>query len=281
MPVVSYRTDRFPGFYVADSGYPLDHRVDEASEIVSVRERMDALGLSSGAPRRQPDLGYGQLDPEAHDAALAEALDAAATERDNRKGDDSVPARTTSCATAGSTRSERRVALQQRRLGCAIAVERLAPDSLTLAAATAKAGTELLPVSVHAHQVPAGSGGAVTTVRVGAAADRRALDRRSNRVLESCATEVVPHSARSVLGWWWCRQPATDFEAAGIENAGSALIERQTRSGTSSERRGCGDPPSTIQLGASHEPNSDVRQLRIWVNHSSSASVSSIPWIGR
>jgi pseudouridine-5'-phosphate glycosidase len=78
LPVVGYRTDRFPGFYVADSGFGLDHRVDEATEIVAIRERMDALGLTAALLVANPISAAEQLDPAAHDAALAEALAAAA-----------------------------------------------------------------------------------------------------------------------------------------------------------------------------------------------------------
>jgi pseudouridine-5'-phosphate glycosidase len=78
LPVVGYRTDRFPGFYVADSGYPLDHRVDAADQIVAIRQRMDVLGLHAALLVANPVPVAEQLDPEVHDAALAEALQAAA-----------------------------------------------------------------------------------------------------------------------------------------------------------------------------------------------------------
>jgi pseudouridine-5'-phosphate glycosidase len=77
LPVVGYRTDRFPGFYVADSGFPLDHRVDDVTEVVAIRERMDALRLGAALLVANPIPAAEQLDPAAHDAALAEALAAA------------------------------------------------------------------------------------------------------------------------------------------------------------------------------------------------------------
>jgi pseudouridine-5'-phosphate glycosidase len=31
--VIGYRTDRFPGFYLADSGYPVDWRLDTPAQV--------------------------------------------------------------------------------------------------------------------------------------------------------------------------------------------------------------------------------------------------------
>lgn len=56
--VVGYGTDRFPGFYVADSGQPLDWRVDSPEEVAAVLRARDGLGTSgsvrwrTGAVRR-------------------------------------------------------------------------------------------------------------------------------------------------------------------------------------------------------------------------------------
>jgi len=36
IPLIGYKTDRFPGFYLIDSGFPLEHRVDSVSEIVQI-----------------------------------------------------------------------------------------------------------------------------------------------------------------------------------------------------------------------------------------------------
>ena len=42
--MLGYRTDRFPGFYLADSGYPLDWRVDSPAEVADSAARRVALG---------------------------------------------------------------------------------------------------------------------------------------------------------------------------------------------------------------------------------------------
>ena len=42
--VLGYRTDRFPGFYLRDSGYPLDWRVDSPAEVAAVLRARRELG---------------------------------------------------------------------------------------------------------------------------------------------------------------------------------------------------------------------------------------------
>jgi pseudouridine-5'-phosphate glycosidase len=124
LPVVGYRTDRFPGFYVADSGYPLDHRVDDAAEIVSIRERMDALGLTAALLVANPIPAAEQLDPGSHDAALAEAL--AAAEANGVTGKATTPFLLDHIQRVTAGRSldvNVAVYLNNVALGCAIAVE--------------------------------------------------------------------------------------------------------------------------------------------------------------
>lgn len=45
VPVLGYQSDAFAGFYVTDSGYKTDHRVDSVEEIAAVAKARDALGL--------------------------------------------------------------------------------------------------------------------------------------------------------------------------------------------------------------------------------------------
>ncbi len=46
--VVAYRTDRFPGFYVRDSGYPAPHRIETVGDAASILAAKRALGQRSG-----------------------------------------------------------------------------------------------------------------------------------------------------------------------------------------------------------------------------------------
>jgi pseudouridine-5'-phosphate glycosidase len=76
--VLGFGTSRFPGFYLSDSGEPVDWTVESARRIADVMAAQDALGghesaliVANPVPREQ------QLDPELHDRVLADALAAA------------------------------------------------------------------------------------------------------------------------------------------------------------------------------------------------------------
>ena len=77
IPVVGYRTTAYPGFYVADSGYTLEHRVETPDEVAAVAAARDALGLPAAVLVANPVAEDEQLDPDLHDRVLAEALAAA------------------------------------------------------------------------------------------------------------------------------------------------------------------------------------------------------------
>ncbi|HEY0485659.1 MAG TPA: pseudouridine-5'-phosphate glycosidase [Mycobacteriales bacterium] len=87
--VVGYRTDRFPGFYLGDSGYGLDWRVDSPAEVAAVVAARDALGLPGALVVANPLPVAEQLDPALHDRVLAEGL--AGLEREGVTGKDVTP----------------------------------------------------------------------------------------------------------------------------------------------------------------------------------------------
>lgn len=75
--VLGYGTDRFPGFYLASSGEPVDWTVRTPEEVAEVMRAQDALGGSGTALIvAQPVPEADQLDPSLHDRVLGEALDA-------------------------------------------------------------------------------------------------------------------------------------------------------------------------------------------------------------
>lgn len=78
--VVGYRTNRFPAFYLTDSGQDLDWRLDSPEEIAAVMAARDRLGDTSALLVANPLPSARQLDPATHDRVLAEALAAAAAE---------------------------------------------------------------------------------------------------------------------------------------------------------------------------------------------------------
>jgi pseudouridine-5'-phosphate glycosidase len=75
--VLVFGTNRFPAFWMTDSGYTATP-VWTAEEIAEVIEAADALELSSGILVANPLPESAQLDPATHDRLLADALDAAA-----------------------------------------------------------------------------------------------------------------------------------------------------------------------------------------------------------
>jgi pseudouridine-5'-phosphate glycosidase len=75
--VLGYRTDWFPGFYLRDSGYPVDWRVESADEAAQVLHRSEELGLSGATIVANPIPAGDQLDPVLHERALAGGLAAA------------------------------------------------------------------------------------------------------------------------------------------------------------------------------------------------------------
>jgi pseudouridine-5'-phosphate glycosidase len=76
--VIGYRTRTFPGFYVADSGSPLDWSVEDpgqAAAVLAARRRLTpgAVVVANPLPVEE------QLDAELHDRVIADALAAAQT----------------------------------------------------------------------------------------------------------------------------------------------------------------------------------------------------------
>lgn len=74
VPVVGWRTDRFPAFYTRDSGYPVPGRVDDAREVAAMMGAMRDLGHPGGILVANPIPVGDELDPRRNDEALASAL---------------------------------------------------------------------------------------------------------------------------------------------------------------------------------------------------------------
>ncbi|WP_159326692.1 pseudouridine-5'-phosphate glycosidase [Streptomyces tendae] len=79
--VAGFGTDRFPGFYLSDSGHPVDWRLDAPEQVAAVMRAQDALdGPRSALVVANPVPEEEQLDPVLHARVLAEALQACETE---------------------------------------------------------------------------------------------------------------------------------------------------------------------------------------------------------
>ena len=77
--VLGYRTDRFPGFYLADAGHPVSWRVESPAEVADVLRARDELGTDVyGMVLANPIAAADELDRALHDRVLASGLAAAA-----------------------------------------------------------------------------------------------------------------------------------------------------------------------------------------------------------
>jgi len=74
--LVGYRTERFPGFYIQDSGYAVPWVAQSAAEIAGVLRARDALGLEQALIVANPIPDGKEMARDLHDATLAAALDA-------------------------------------------------------------------------------------------------------------------------------------------------------------------------------------------------------------
>ncbi|MDX6684358.1 MAG: pseudouridylate synthase, partial [Baekduia sp.] len=122
--VAGFRTDRFPAFYLNDSGYDLPWRLDSPEEIAAVLAARRELGLDGSALVIANPLPLEeQLDPELHERVLRESLAAAAAE--GVRGRDVTPfllARFHEGTGGESLRANVALVLANARLAGAIAV---------------------------------------------------------------------------------------------------------------------------------------------------------------
>jgi pseudouridine-5'-phosphate glycosidase len=78
VPVLGYRTEAFPGFYLTDSGHPVEWRVDSPEEVAAVLAARALLGTGDrGLVLANPLPPDEQVDPGLHDRLLRDGLRAA------------------------------------------------------------------------------------------------------------------------------------------------------------------------------------------------------------
>lgn len=73
VPVLGWRTDRFPAFYVRDSGESVAHRVDDAEQVAGVHRARVGFG-GGGTLLAVPIPADAELDPGRLDVALNAGL---------------------------------------------------------------------------------------------------------------------------------------------------------------------------------------------------------------
>ncbi len=89
VPVVGYRTDVFPAFWLSESDFSLDWRVESGAEVAAIMQARDALGYRHGIVVANPVPHDQQWDPATHDRMLEEAL--ASATQDGIRGKDVTP----------------------------------------------------------------------------------------------------------------------------------------------------------------------------------------------
>ena len=87
--LLGFGTDRFPGFYLGDSGQGLDFRVDTPEEVAAVMRARRDLRIGSALIVANPLPPEEALDVVTHDAVLADGL--AAAEAAGVRGKDVTP----------------------------------------------------------------------------------------------------------------------------------------------------------------------------------------------
>ena len=76
VPIIGYRTNRFPGFYLSDSGFDLEYRAESAEEIAAIwQARNEVKTNTSGMVVANPVKN--QMDYALHEKTLHEGLAAA------------------------------------------------------------------------------------------------------------------------------------------------------------------------------------------------------------
>ncbi|MGI8911491.1 MAG: pseudouridine-5'-phosphate glycosidase, partial [Rubrobacteraceae bacterium] len=124
VPVAGFRTRRFPGFYLTDSGIPLDWSVESEEEAVRLVAASRWIGQERcGLVIANPIPEDEQLDPGLHDRALADAL--AELNRCGVRGKDVTPfllERFREATGGESLRVNERIVRNNARLAARIAV---------------------------------------------------------------------------------------------------------------------------------------------------------------
>jgi pseudouridylate synthase len=118
--VIGYRTTRFPGFYLRDSGFDLDWSVDTPEQVAAI---MAARVSDAAVLVANPLPAAEQLDPDLHDRVLAEAM--AGLLRDGVTGKAVTPyllAHFHSATAGASLTANVRIILRNAELGGRIAV---------------------------------------------------------------------------------------------------------------------------------------------------------------
>jgi pseudouridine-5'-phosphate glycosidase len=88
VPIVGYQTSKFPGFYLADSGFSIEHQLNTPEEIAQLWKEQISAGITEkGLVVANPVIN--QMDPKLHAQLLENGLKTAITQ--NVSGKDVTP----------------------------------------------------------------------------------------------------------------------------------------------------------------------------------------------
>jgi len=87
--ILGVGTNRFPGFYLTDSGFHVDWSVDDVDDIVDIMRARASLRIPAALVVANPLPESEQLDPDVHDQVLEEGLRLASAR--NIRGKDVTP----------------------------------------------------------------------------------------------------------------------------------------------------------------------------------------------
>ncbi|MDG2114654.1 MAG: pseudouridine-5'-phosphate glycosidase [Actinomycetota bacterium] len=129
VPVLGWRTERFPAFYVRDSGAPVAHRVDDAEQVAGVHRARVELG-GGGLLLAVPIPAAAELDPRRLDEALEAGL--AEVEATGLRGPEVTPVVLAAIGSAtGGDSVPANLALAEHNARVAVLVARALTDSST------------------------------------------------------------------------------------------------------------------------------------------------------
>jgi len=89
VPVVGYRTNTMPAFYAADSGFRIDHRLDQPEDVARIMDIRRQLGLGGGMVVANPIAADHAMDPATIESVIESALEEAQAQ--GVSGQDTTP----------------------------------------------------------------------------------------------------------------------------------------------------------------------------------------------
>ena len=89
VPVLGYKTDKFPNFYARESGFGVDYRVDSEEDVAHILAARKALGIQGGTLICNPIPEENALDYKVINTGIEEAVEIA--RKDGVTGSASTP----------------------------------------------------------------------------------------------------------------------------------------------------------------------------------------------